>query len=510
VDAIVWWIDSGATTHVCKDRCWLKTYEPVEDGYVLYMGDDHFALVHGKGSVVLEFSLGKSITLFKVLYVPKLRKNLIYGPILNKCRYKQVYESDKYILSKSGVFVGFGYYNNGMFMLNLNKVPDDSSSVYMSSSTVVNSSLWLARLGHVHYKRMLEMSKDDLIPAIDENPEKYTTCMLTKTTRKPFKSIIRKSVILELIHSDLCDFHATSSLGNKKYIMEIMLMLLKSWNYAYGKTTDKLPILKLGEYEMWVIRIKQYFHIQDYALWEVIKNGNSWVSIPQTPQENGTSVTKMSAPVTAEEKTNKKNDQQYENFSASSAETLDSIFNRLQKIISRLVILDVVIVQEDLNSKFLNILPPEWNTHVVVWMNKAEIETMSIDDLYNNFKIAEQSVKKSVSASSGAQNLAFITASRTSSTNDVNTAIPAYEVSTASPNVNAASPQVSTASFSDNAVYAFLVENPNGSNLLQQDLEQIHKDDLEAMDLKWQLSLLSMREKRYYQRIGKKIFIVRN
>ncbi|GJV00991.1 zinc finger, CCHC-type containing protein [Tanacetum coccineum] len=83
-----------------------------------------------------------------------------------------VYESDKYILSKSGVFVGFRYYNSGMFMLNLNKVLEDSDSVYMSSSTVVNSSLWHARLGHVHYKRMLEMSKDDLIPAIDENPEK--------------------------------------------------------------------------------------------------------------------------------------------------------------------------------------------------------------------------------------------------------------------------------------------------------------------------------------------------
>ncbi|GJZ22851.1 zinc finger, CCHC-type containing protein [Tanacetum coccineum] len=44
VDAIAWWIDSGATTHVCKDRCWFKTYEPVEDGSVLYMGDDHFAM----------------------------------------------------------------------------------------------------------------------------------------------------------------------------------------------------------------------------------------------------------------------------------------------------------------------------------------------------------------------------------------------------------------------------------------------------------------------------------
>ncbi|GKD27213.1 hypothetical protein Tco_1233427 [Tanacetum coccineum] len=141
VDAIALWIDSNATTHVCKDCCWFKTYESVEDGSVLYMGDDHFTPVLRKGSVVLEFSSGKSITLFNVLYGPKLRKNLISGPVLNKCGYKQVYESDKYILSKSGVFVGFGYYNNGMFMLNLNKVHDDSDSVYMSSSTVVNSLL---------------------------------------------------------------------------------------------------------------------------------------------------------------------------------------------------------------------------------------------------------------------------------------------------------------------------------------------------------------------------------
>nr|GEX22474.1 zinc finger, CCHC-type [Tanacetum cinerariifolium] len=176
VDAIAWWIDSGATTHVCKDRCWFKTYEPVKDGYVLYMGDDHFAHVQSKGSMELEFSYGKTITLFNVLYVPKLHKNLVSGHMLNKCGYKQVYESDKYILSKSGVFVGFGYYNNDMFMLNLNKVPGDSDSVYMSSSTVVNSSLWHARLGHVHYKRMLEISKDDLIAAIDENIEKCTTC----------------------------------------------------------------------------------------------------------------------------------------------------------------------------------------------------------------------------------------------------------------------------------------------------------------------------------------------
>ncbi|GJS58955.1 hypothetical protein Tco_0653739 [Tanacetum coccineum] len=70
----------------------------------------------------------------------------------------------------------------------------------------------------------------------------------------------------------------------------------------------KLPILKLGEYEMWAIRIKQYFQIQDYALWEVIENGDSWVSVSQTTKENGITIIKMSTPITVEEKTKKKND----------------------------------------------------------------------------------------------------------------------------------------------------------------------------------------------------------
>ncbi|GJQ93542.1 putative ribonuclease H-like domain-containing protein [Tanacetum coccineum] len=224
---------------------------------------------------------------------------------------------------------------------------------------------------------------------------------------------------------------------------------------------------------------------------EVIENGNPWVYLPQTTQENSTSVTKMWVPVTAEEKTNKKNDVKARSlllmalpnehqltFSLySDAKTM------LQKIVSRLIILGVVITQEDLNLKILRSLPLEWNTHVVVWMNKANIETMSIDDLYNNFKIVEQDVKKSVGASSDAQNLAFMTAPSISSTNDVNTANPAYEVSIVIPNINTACPQ---------------------------DLEQIHEDDLEAMDLKWQLSLLSIRAKRYIQRTCKKIFINAN
>nr|GEY42160.1 hypothetical protein [Tanacetum cinerariifolium] len=80
---------------------------------------------------------------------------------------------------------------------------------------------------------------------------------------------------------------------------------------------------------------------------------------------------------------------QYENFVASNSETLDQTFDRLQKLISQLEIHGEVIKQEDINLKLLRSLPSEWKTHALIWRNKVEIETISLDDLYNNLKIYE-------------------------------------------------------------------------------------------------------------------------
>ncbi|GJU30578.1 putative reverse transcriptase domain-containing protein [Tanacetum coccineum] len=262
-------------------------------------------------------------------------------------------------------------------------------------------------------------------------------------------------------------------------------------------------------------RIEQYFQVQDYALWDVKENGNSFKPAAKTTaNDDGTSTTLIPGHVTTEEKVQKKNDMKARSMLlmalpnehlmtfnyAPSTESLDSIFNILQKIVSQLAILGEHISQEDLNLKFLRSLPSEWNTHVVVWRNKPDLDTMSFDDLYNNFKIVEQDVKGTASSSSSlsSQNMVFV--SSPSSTNEVNTA---YGVSTANTQVNptstqvsTASTQVSTANLSDDTVYAFLASQLNGSQLVYEDLEQIHEDDIEEMDLKWQLALLSMKTKR--------------
>ncbi|GJS62894.1 hypothetical protein Tco_0677458, partial [Tanacetum coccineum] len=74
-------------------------------------------------------------------------------------------------------------------------------------------------------------------------------------------------------------------------------------------TTTNLPMLKQGEYEMWKLKIEQYFQVQDYALWGVIENGNSFKPAAQTTTNvDGSSTTLIPCQVTADEKTQKKND----------------------------------------------------------------------------------------------------------------------------------------------------------------------------------------------------------
>ncbi|GJR80846.1 ribonuclease H-like domain-containing protein [Tanacetum coccineum] len=171
----------------------------------------------------------------------------------------------------------------------------------------------------------------------------------------------------------------------------------------------------------------------------------------------------------------------------------------------QLTILGEIITPEELNLKFLRSLPTEWGMHVVLWRNKSDLGLISFDDLYNNFKIVEPKVKRSVisRSNSGSQNLAFLSCH--SSTNDINTAN--VHVCTGSTPVSMAGTNNSTACLSDATIYAYLATQSNGSQVVHEDLEQIHEDDLDEMDLKWQLALLSMKERKFYQRTGKKIII---
>nr|GEU48114.1 hypothetical protein [Tanacetum cinerariifolium] len=134
--------------------------------------------------------------------------------------------------------------------------------------------------------------------------------------------------------------------------------------------------------------------------------------------------------------------------------------------------MDVEIKQDDLNQKLLTSLAPEWIMHTIVWRNRSDLDTMSLDDLYNHLKVYEPEVQKK----SDSQNMAFISSSKNSSGNkEDNTA----SVLTASTQVAPAGPTVAP----------------------------IDEDDIEEMDIKWNMALLSMRADRFWKKTGEKIYI---
>ncbi|GKA89240.1 ribonuclease H-like domain-containing protein [Tanacetum coccineum] len=275
----------------------------------------------------------------------------------------------------------------------------------------------------------------------------------------------------------------------------------------------KLPILKTGDYDLWSMRMEQYLTHTDYALWEVIMNGDA-------PAVASASAEGPIPPKTAEQKLARKNElkakstlllaipdehllkfhgikdaktlweaiktrfggnkeskkmqktilkQQYENFTTSRSEGLDKTYDRFQKLISQLEIHGEVISQEDANLKLLRSLPSAWNNIALIMRNKSDLDTMSMDDLYNNLKVYEAEIKGQSSSSSNSQNVAFVSSENTSSTNEaVNTA---HDVSTAN----------------------------------NEDLEQIDTDNLKEIDLKWQVAMLTMRVKRFLKKTGRNL-----
>nr|GEZ08519.1 hypothetical protein [Tanacetum cinerariifolium]GEZ08530.1 hypothetical protein [Tanacetum cinerariifolium] len=116
----------------------------------------------------------------------------------------------------------------------------------------------------------------------------------------------------------------------------------------------------------------------------------------------------------------------------------------------------------------------------------SDLDTMSLDDLYNHLKIYESEVQKKSEPNS--QNMAFISSAKHNRGNkQVNTA----SVSTANTNVPTAS--IGVASISQDTACAYIASQSSGSQIKFEDINQIDEDDMEEIDIKWNMALLSMR-----------------
>nr|GEZ07369.1 hypothetical protein [Tanacetum cinerariifolium] len=269
----------------------------------------------------------------------------------------------------------------------------------------------------------------------------------------------------------------------------------------------KLPILNPNGFDLWKMRIEQYFLMIDYSLWEVIVNGD-----PPTPTRIVNGVVQSIAPTAAKQRLAKKNELKAKgtllmdlpgkhqlkfNIHKDAKTLMEAIKKSFGGNKETKKILGETISRENINLKFLRSLPSEWKTHTLIWRNKVDLEEQSLDDLFNNLKIYKAKVNGSSTSSQNTQNIAFVSSNNTDNTNEPVSVVLSVSAASSKATVSTL-PNVD--SLNDAVIYSFFASQSNSPQLDNENLKQIDPDDLEEIDLKWQMVMLIMKARRFLKR----------
>ncbi|GJV18910.1 ribonuclease H-like domain-containing protein [Tanacetum coccineum] len=197
--------------------------------------------------------------------------------------------------------------------------------------------------------------------------------------------------------------------------------------------------------------------------------------------------------------------QQFEAFKISNSEGLEKGYDRFQQLLSQLEAHGAEVSTEDANHKFLRSLPSAWSNLAMTMRTNPEIDNLSIDDLYNNLRVFEQEIQGVSKTSSSAQNVAFVSQSK-SSTNKVKSGFSgAYSSCTPSTSSTNIPEKEVLAGFADEVIYSLFAKQTEDLDLLHEDLEQIDDVDIEEMDINWQIAMIAIRMKKFYKKTGRRV-----
>ncbi|GKC02170.1 ribonuclease H-like domain-containing protein [Tanacetum coccineum] len=233
--------------------------------------------------------------------------------------------------------------------------------------------------------------------------------------------------------------------------------------------TTKLPVLNSNEFELWNMRIKQYFLMTDYALWDVIVNGDS-----PPPKRTIDGIEQTYPLTTAEEKLERKNE-----------------------------------LKE--RGTLLMALPNEHQLKLNSY-NNAKSLMEAIEKRFGGNKESKKAAKAYQSARDSWRNyfsrryeFEVIKKSPIRMEDSTNKAVKTtHGVFAANSKANASTlPNVD--SLSDVVIYSFFASQSNSSQLDNEDLKQIDPNDLKEMDLKWQMAMLTMRARRFLKKTGRNL-----
>jgi hypothetical protein len=219
----IWWLDSGANIHVCSDALLFSSYQVARDSSVL-MGNGSHASVRGVGTVDLKLTLGKIVQLKNVQHVPSINKNLVSDSLLCRDGFKIVLESNKFIVSKCGQFIGKGYVCGGLFHFSVSDCCNKSVNNICDGINESDVSICHSHLCPVNFGSISRLSSLNFILNLSiVKGSKCQSCVQSKQPRKPHKAAEDRHLApLELIHSDICEMNGVLIEGGQRYFMTMI------------------------------------------------------------------------------------------------------------------------------------------------------------------------------------------------------------------------------------------------------------------------------------------------
>ncbi|GJQ97274.1 putative ribonuclease H-like domain-containing protein [Tanacetum coccineum] len=310
----------------------------------------------------------------------------------------------------------------------------------------------------------------------------------------------------------------------------------------------KFPYLEKEKYEIWAMKMEYWIQNADHNLWRIVQQGNS----PKRLGKDAKGNTIVHPPVSLDEhvavqrenkvrtlllqalpedhmldfhhyddardiwlavkarfggneESNKMRKtmlkQQFTEFSVTEEEGLHKGYDRFQKILSQLNQVQARPDNDDINLKFLRALPSSWSQVGLALKTRGGLDSMSFDDLYNKLRSLELDVRighsYSVKAAVAPTHSAFIGTTCSGSK-------PTYS------DQQRIVPSVSqTSGRSDNlmecVLHSFVAENDQDQDMIYEDFDQVDQLEMEEMDLKWQMAMLSLRINRFEKKAGRKM-----
>ncbi|GJV99616.1 hypothetical protein Tco_1554868, partial [Tanacetum coccineum] len=217
--------------------------------------------------------------------------------------------------------------------------------------------------------------------------------------------------------------------------------------------------------------MRQYICHTDHNLWDIIVNGDLQEEPASTRDQSGPSAPPV--PKTAKQLATKRNQEivrsilllaipneyllKFHNVPDAKSlwEAIKSRFRENEE--SKKMQKNVLKHQFE---NFTTALNESLDKAYDMFQKLINIDEIDIDDLYNNLRVYEDKMKRSSSSTSTSQNLAFLSSENTSSTNEVSTASRDF---------------------------------------------RIDEDDLEELDLRWHVAMLTVRVKKFIQKTGRNL-----